>query len=235
MRKAMLVAAVLLVGCEVSVNGSGGAQDPSTANTAPPATAAPPVTAAPPATAAPVAGGNHRVASRVRLRNGSVPVVSGTGVFGGAQTAADDLQGLIYFLPENTPRLPDYATLQPQGVLYTRQLAITPRSFTAGFPGVNNRFEWFGIRYTGHFNVAQAGSYNFHVQSDDGSKVWIDNALLIDNDGVHPPQDKTATISLGAGQHTIQVDYFQGPRDQIALQLWVTPPGRPEMLWSPSF
>ncbi len=55
-----------------------------------------------------------------------------------------------------------------------------------GFPGIDNRFEWFAIDYTGNFWIARGGKYKFALNSDDGSKLYIDDTLVIDNDGQHP-------------------------------------------------
>jgi hypothetical protein len=41
---------------------------------------------------------------------------------------------------------------------------------------------------------------------------------------------KTFGIHLSPGTYPIRVDYFQGPKMQIALQLFVTPPGEEERI-----
>ena len=60
--------------------------------------------------------------------------------------------------------------------------------------------------------------------SDDGSKLWIDDILVVDNDGLHAPAAKEAEYCLATGSHAIRVHYFQGPRTEVALQLTVAPP-----------
>lgn len=138
-------------------------------------------------------------------------------------------------MPEGTQKLPDLGAMKPVGQFYAKQLNLPARSFQDGFPGVTDRFEWFAVRYAGKMNASKAGTYNFHVQSDDGSIVWIDGKKVLDNDGQHAPEDANANVTLAAGAHDFQLDYFQGPRYQIALVLWVTPPGGHEQLWSTSF
>lgn len=145
------------------------------------------------------------------------------------------LQGNLYYLKPNTDRLPDFSTMTPAGTIYIPKLDIPKRTFTTGFPGVDKRFEWFGIRYIGGFKIEQGGQYKFRLVSDDGAKLWINNKLIINNDGVHSPASKSATVDLSAGQHLIQVDYFQGPRIWIALQLYVTEPGGREKIFNPDF
>jgi hypothetical protein len=143
------------------------------------------------------------------------------------------LEGRIYQLEVGTKTLPqsmhkDYESLI---VLYARKLDIAPRNFTEGFPGLENVFEWFGIQYRGMITIREAGLYNFRLLSDDGSKLFVDSNLVIDNDGTHAPKSKTGGIYLSPGTYPIRVDYFQGPKVQIALQLFVTLPGEEEKLF----
>jgi len=110
------------------------------------------------------------------------------------------------------------------GAIYTATLNVPRRAFREGFPGVTDRIEWFAIDYTGRFWIDPPGSYQFHLMSDDGAKLYIDGRLVADNDGLHPPRHQIATITLTGGIHRIRVSYFQGPRDLLALVLHVTGP-----------
>ena len=76
-----------------------------------------------------------------------------------------------------------------------------------------------GARFEGQIAVPRAGAWRFQLNSDDGAKLYIDGRLVIDNDGVHPPRKREGQIQLAAGRHDIVVEYFQGPRYEIALQL----------------
>jgi hypothetical protein len=143
------------------------------------------------------------------------------------------LEGRIFQLEPGTKTLPrnmhkDYESLI---VLYTEKIDIPPRNFTEGFPGLENVFEWFGIQYRGTITIEESGLYNFRLLSDDGSKLFIDSILVIDNDGTHAPRSKTGGIYLSPGTYPIRVDYFQGPKMKIALQLFVTKPGEEEKLF----
>lgn len=135
------------------------------------------------------------------------------------------LKGQIYLLEQGTPRLPDFSQLKPVGVIHATKLNITPRSFESGFPGVTSRFEWFAIDYHGQFVIEKAGNYLFRLTSDDGAKLFIDDRLVIDNDGLHPHSSKEAAVQLSQGIHKIRVPYFQGPRFEIALVLEVARQG----------
>jgi hypothetical protein len=154
----------------------------------------------------------------------SVTYSAPQGSFGSStRTAGTELEGKIYYLPENTEMLPNFDLLKPIGSIYTSVIDVAPRSFEEGFPGVSERIEWFGIVYTGKFGITRPGQYQFRLISDDGSKLFIDGKQVINNDGVHPPNDVDGSISLSAGNHTIRVEYFQGPRFDLALQLFIAP------------
>jgi hypothetical protein len=90
-------------------------------------------------------------------------------------------------------------------------------------------------RYTGTFQVENEGEYKFRLVSDDGSRLFIDGKKIIDDDGVHPAQSASGSVSLGRGAHQIEVDYFQGPRYYVALQLFWTTPGGTETISNPQY
>ena len=92
---------------------------------------------------------------------------------------------------------------------------------------MTDRFEWFAIDYTGRFWVDKPGLYTFVLTSDDGARVYLDDQLFVDNDGLHEPEQRTGSIRLASGIHRIRVSYFQGPRFQVALVLKVAGPGEP--------
>jgi hypothetical protein len=135
------------------------------------------------------------------------------------------LEGRLYLLERGTLQLPEFDELEPVGKIYASSLNVEPRAFTEGFPGVTDRFEWFAIDYRGGFWIEKPGRYDFSLLSDDGSRLYIDERLVIDNGGIHPPQKKDGHVTLAGGVHRIRVTYFQGPRDWLALVLRVKGPG----------
>lgn len=141
------------------------------------------------------------------------------GGFGTAGVVPFALQGRVYYIPEESEQLPDFARLRPVGTISTTMLNIQPQSFTVGFPGVTDRFEWFAIDYQGRIMLPQAGTYTFRLTSDDGSRLFIDGREVIDNDGIHGPDAKDGEATLSAGTHEVRVQYFQGPREEVALVL----------------
>lgn len=146
-----------------------------------------------------------------------------TPIFGVSVVLPAGLEGQIYAIKENSDELPNFKKLKPIGTIYTYSLAIPPRDFMEGFPGIPDRLEWFALDYTGRFWIADPGEYAFILTSDDGSRLYIDDKRIIDNDKLHAPQSVEGKVKLKAGVHSIRVSYFQGPRFHVALMLEVIP------------
>jgi len=152
--------------------------------------------------------------------------------FGTTVVVPGGLIGVIYPMTPFSTSLPDFQWLDPLGVIYTSTLNVTPRDFREGFPGVTDRYEWFAIDYSGRFWIEEPGLYRFELISDDGSKLYIDGQLVVNNDGLHPAQTRTGEFTLAGGIHRIRVSYFQGPKDRLALVLRVAGPGEEFRIFS---
>jgi hypothetical protein len=162
------------------------------------------------------------------LKPGQSPTDGSIPTFGVTVVDNAGFRGQVYLIPEGSPWLPNFKKLKAIGTLYTSTLNIPSRDFTEGFPGITNRFEWFAIDYTGRFWIEKPGKYRFSLISDDGSKLYIDNKTVIDNDGEHGATEVTGTAKLSRGIHGIRVSYYQGPRAGIALIFRVAEPGDTE-------
>jgi hypothetical protein len=145
--------------------------------------------------------------------------------FGTTVVANSGFKGLVYHIHHGSQWLPDFHKMKPAGAIYTPALNVPTQSFRAGFPGVTKRFEWFAIDYTARFWIEKPGVYRFSLVSDDGSRLYIDDREVIDNDGIHAAQRRAGAVELSGGIHQIRVSYFQGPRDEVALILQVAGPG----------
>ncbi len=93
--------------------------------------------------------------------------------------------------------------------------------FTLDFPGHRNNN--FVVKYTGAFHVAKAGRYTFTTSSDDGSRVYVNGQLVVNNDGTHPPTEKSGTIELAEGDQQIVVTYYQLGGEWVLKVLWEGP------------
>jgi outer membrane protein OmpA-like peptidoglycan-associated protein len=138
-------------------------------------------------------------------------------------------KGTIYNLP-SSPGLgvdpqkmrytPEIEMSTPIGYVYTQSLFITERYLTVNFPGVPKGKTTFAIVYTARFEVKSAGVFEFLLQSDDGSRLWIDSVEVIDRDGLRQFKEvKRGKIMLSSGFHDIKVWYFQGFPNKMGLIL----------------
>jgi len=94
--------------------------------------------------------------------------------------------------------------------------------------------ERFSILWKGKVAAPVAGVYTFGTRSDDGSYVFIDEKMVVDNGGRHGSEYKEGSIQLDKGFHNLEVRYFQdgGSRD---MQLWWAPPGGPKEIIPSSY
>ena len=145
--------------------------------------------------------------------------------FGTTVVNPGGLTGKIYNIPPSSGRLPKFERLEPVGTIYAKGLYIPPTEFTEGFPGVTDRIEWFAIDFNGRFYIRNPGSYRFRLCSDDGSKLYFDGKMAIDNDGIHGTECLDTSVKLSGGIHPIRLSYFQGPRYHLCLMLGVQKPG----------
>jgi uncharacterized membrane protein YgcG len=157
---------------------------------------------------------------------------STTHSFGDSIPISNGLLGRVYLLPDTTRFLPDFDTMKPvDKPIYANEINIPWQKWSTGFPGLHDRVEWFGIEYTGSFKPIKAGKYIFKLISDDGSKLFIDGKKFLDNDGIHMDWPVHDTIYLSDQPHTVKLDYFQGPRFELALQLYWNQPDSPERIF----
>ncbi len=71
------------------------------------------------------------------------------------------------------------------------------------------RAENTGLLYEGFIKIATDDIYTFYLSSDDGSKLYIDDELLIDNDGLHGNVAISKNIALKKGYHMFRLAYIQ--------------------------
>jgi len=76
----------------------------------------------------------------------------------------------------------------------------------------------FGIIFESEMEIKKDGKYEFSLNSDDGSILWIDGKLIIDNDGIHKMKIKKDTLELRKGKYPIKIWYFQAYPDKYGLQ-----------------
>ena len=75
----------------------------------------------------------------------------------------------------------------------------------------------FGLMFDGYLKVAQDGIYNFELEADNGAALWLDDEIIVNNDGIKAKQTKSGIVPLQAGYHRFNLKYFKGRGDQWAL------------------
>ncbi len=80
-----------------------------------------------------------------------------------------------------------------------------------------------GLKIEGLVKIPDTGVYTFTRVSDDGSRLYIGNELVVDADGLHGPQPFTGQVALEAGFHQIAIAYFDAGGGK-SLELFVKGP-----------
>lgn len=62
--------------------------------------------------------------------------------------------------------------------------------------------------FSGYIKVAEDGPHTFFLSSDDGSRLYIDGELAVDNDGRHGMKEASKQVDLKAGMHRFWLEYF---------------------------
>jgi len=83
--------------------------------------------------------------------------------------------------------------------------------------------EDYGLVFTGYVRVPRDGLYDFFVNSDDGSALFVDGSLIADNDGIHGEWEISGEVALKAGLHPIAVRMFQRKGGQLLEVSWQGP------------
>lgn len=142
----------------------------------------------------------------------------------GCEDASQGLSCKVYDLSATRPTsLPNFSSMTPVGSFTTNQLDVVPQTWQNSFPlfptALKTYKEWYGIVCEGKWTSTASQTVEFSLGSDDGSKLYIDNSIVINNDGLHSPTTKTATLQTTPKTYNIKVEYYQGPQTQIQLEL----------------
>ncbi|MCA9168062.1 MAG: lamin tail domain-containing protein, partial [Planctomycetales bacterium] len=81
-----------------------------------------------------------------------------------------------------------------------------PDPFPNDSPGDDDDF---AIRATGTIMIPSAGTWTFGTNSDDGARVRIDGANVINDDSLHGPDNRFGQVNLSAGPHELELVFFE--------------------------
>ena len=83
----------------------------------------------------------------------------------------------------------------------------------------------YGFEFSGLIDVPEDGVYTFQTRSDDGSVLYIDQILVVDNDGSHAAIPATGSIALKKGWHSYRLLYIEDYEGQHLSWAWKLPSG----------
>ena len=132
----------------------------------------------------------------------------------GADGRAPGLAYTAYEVPERIKSCAEIATAGTKvgaGVVATPTEAAKPRE------------EYFGLVFTGFVEVPETGLYRFFVDSDDGSTLAIDGAMVVDNDGPHSATEQSGAIALEKGLHAVELRMFEAAGQDLLRVSWLAP------------
>ena len=90
--------------------------------------------------------------------------------------------------------------------------------FATGQPSMNSLVAtWAGV-----IRVAQGGKYKFFTESNDGSRLFVNSKLVVDNDGRHLSGmvEKEGAIELATGDHDLRLEFFNSKQDYGCKLYW---------------
>ena len=117
-----------------------------------------------------------------------------------ALPVTDVVPGLGYKVVEGDfTRLPDFTDAKPSRTGTVATFDLTPRT----------RETQFAFEFQGFIDVPTTGVYRIFVRSDDGSRLWLDDQLLVDNDGLHSSRELSSAVALEKGLHPLRVAMFE--------------------------
>ncbi|MEO0333317.1 MAG: PA14 domain-containing protein, partial [Bacteroidota bacterium] len=105
-----------------------------------------------------------------------------------------------YYEINNLSRLPDFDS-------YTAKTTGNLDNVTLS---VRQRNDNFALQFEGFIDIPVAGEYTFYTRSDDGSKLYIDDEVVVNNDGLHGDQTRSGVKQFdAAGFYAIKIEFFE--------------------------
>ena len=120
-----------------------------------------------------------------------------------------------YYEADDLEVLPDFRSMEPKTTGHCNEFNLDE---------IPNRGNNFALVLGGYIYIAKEGDYKFYTASDDGSKLYIDDHKVVNNDGSHGMIWHGGDIALVKGWHIIKVTYFNGGGGHI-LNVYYRGPG----------
>ncbi len=156
--------------------------------------------------------GEATLISRTILRNGRMSRSDTTNFI----QVDPEVNGIRYrYYEGDWGRVMDYSNLK---------IIQEGKVYDIGLDEIKHRPEHYMIVFEGNLDIPAEGEYTFYLTSDDGSKLFIEGAEVVNNDGLHGMRERKGTVELTAGTHPFKVLYLQSIGTAM-LQLSYEGPG----------
>ena len=107
----------------------------------------------------------------------------------------------------NPSVLPDFSGLIP---IATDEMLQINMQTTNGAFGMSGLSDDVGAVFTGMIDFPEAGLWTLYTESDDGSKLFVDGGMVVDNDGLHAMIEVGGSIEvIEPGPVAVRVEFFE--------------------------
>lgn len=89
--------------------------------------------------------------------------------------------------------------------------------------GGTHREDHFAYTFFGYIDIPITGVWTFETRSDDGSALYIDGVLVVNNDGSHSEVSAFGEIPLEKGLHAFKILYFEDYEGEAFSWFWCAP------------
>jgi hypothetical protein len=141
------------------------------------------------------------------------------------QIRRDELQAATSFLRQPDPGL-RFAAFEDGWQTLDQMKGREPnQTGTVSSPSLEvlPREEMAALAFTGWIQVPADGMYTFSTTSDDGSRWWFGDRLVVENDGLHGAEKRSGRIGLQAGWHAVRIEYFNARGGKAFDLTWAGP------------
>jgi len=154
----------------------------------------------------------------IAIKNSSVSllataVIETAGLMQPIETGSVE-QGLLYNYYTGTfQSVEDFSKMDANKSGVVKKFTLEPKG----------REQYFAFSFEGYIEIPNDGLYTFYLVSNDGSKLFLNDRLVINNDGLHPALEEFKIVALMAGKQAISIKYFQEGGSNILKLMWEGP------------
>jgi Predicted phosphohydrolases len=126
--------------------------------------------------------------------------------------------GLLYSYYEGAfKKIPDFRSLKPlrKGIMTSFDLNLIKK----------DRQNQFALLINGYVEVKDDGLYHLDLTADDGCNLYLDDQLIVDNDGSHSARKRSGFAPLKKGIHKIRLEYFEDFDGEL-IKIEIENPGK---------